>query len=201
MAHTSLLRILAPWFQAPFIDEVRRLQGQGDTWVHLFDMVPDALTEDEEDEEDSAVPDAKSEADVANVDGGSDDECDESGQDPENVAGSNDDVQYDLNSVQISSSDAESDAAPQVASEVKAADQPKQYYVQSRRERRRRRSLNCDPEGSQSCEYDSDDETGDGDQVPSSGRNRKHRSNARNRRIRRQESGFYALQQQYGRQG
>ena len=85
MVHTSLLRILAPWFQAPFIDEVRRLQGRGQTWVHLFDLAPGALT-DEENEEDSPVPDTKSGTDTTNVDGSPDDEGDESDQDPENVA-------------------------------------------------------------------------------------------------------------------
>jgi hypothetical protein len=190
-----------PWFTAEFIDKVRGLKEQGQEWVHLFDQVPDALTDDEE-EVGNAGSDAKSEMDVANGSGGSNVDGAESVPDAENAADPDEDSQSDQQSIEISSSsDVESDAVSEVTSQSKAVGHRNRYSVSSRRRGRRPRRSSGDADESQSQEDEGSDTQGYGGQLPASRRRSKGWSTARNRKFRRRETGFYTLQTKYGRQG
>ena len=156
------------------------------------------MTDDEE-EVDNAGSDAKSEMDVANGSGGSNVDGTESVPDAKNAADPDEDSQSDQQSIEISSSsDVESDAVSEVNSQSKPEGHRNRYYVSSRRRGRRPRRSSGDADESQSQE---DEDSDTGGQLPASRRRSKGRSTARNRKVRRRETGFYALQTKYGRQG
>jgi hypothetical protein len=193
-----------PWFEPTFVDKVRRFKVAGQEWLHLFNVVPNALTDDEGDIDEDDADDAD-DADVGSRSGG-DERLEDGSSDSGVPAGGNELIVHDeLSNLRPgrSPSDEPSAESEDAVVQTEAVQEINRQNRLSVSKKRRRSSRNRDSSANFSSDSDGD---GD-DEAPRNPRRDARRKkmitsvNARNKLRRRKEApGFYRLINQHGTQ-